>query len=186
MTGPLQIADQDRQTRADQAGAADVFGDRSRMSLLAIQANTLEGAMLSDPDRLDHEVHLLQYAPRLFSVFEFAAAIGAAGIIVVEIPIDFGRLERGTLVPRMAGLSTAFAFGGLAVLFVFLVVLVLAAGINDVAGGRFGRVLRVLFGSGQFCFELRNPLFQFLEILLQPSTSLTADRSFPCHNGEKL
>jgi hypothetical protein len=105
---------------------------------------------------------------------------------VVEIAIDFGRLERGTLVPRMAGLSTAFAFGGLAVCCFLRVVLFFSVRFGDIAGGRFGRVRRVLLGFGQFCFELRNSLFPLVEILLQPSTSLTIARSFPCHHGGKL
>ena len=95
--------------------------------------------------------------------------------------MDFGRFELRALVPGMAGLSTPFAFGGLAVCCLLRVVR-----LGDIAGGWFGRVRRVLLGFGQFYFESRNSLFQFVKILLQPSTSLTLAGAFPCHHGEKL
>ena len=111
MTDPLQIADQGCQPWADQAGPANVIGYRGHMSFVAIHTKTLDTAMFSDLDRLQDEFDLLQDALEFLAVLEFAAAIGTARIIVIEILIDFGRFERRALVPGMAELSAAFAFG---------------------------------------------------------------------------
>lgn len=142
--------------------------------------------MLGNFGRLPEEFNLLQDALKLLAILEFTAAAGATGIIVIEEVINFGGIKRRALVPSMAGLCAAFAFGRFVAGCCLPVVLLITFGFGDVAGRRFGRVRRVLLGLGQVGFELRYAFFQLLEFLLEPTTSSTTATSFLRHNNGKV
>ena len=119
--------------------------------------------VLFDPHGQFEQFDLLQHAGRLVGSDESAAATGALFIRPEPVGIEFLGRQECAQMPRVPWLATDLALFGSARLLLFL------GRIDDVAGGRLGRVSRMLEGLGQLRFESRYARFQ----LRAPRTSVS-------------
>jgi len=171
MADAFQVSNQRREPGPDQSRLSDVLVDRREVHFLAMLTPTTQPTMFAHDDRAGGYLDLLD-DPRIFMAQrDFAAAIGTALVVVVEKVIDFGFLERLSFMTWVSRLTTAFAFA-----FILLARGLLFGRFDDIAGGRFGRIARILFGFSQCGFQRRNALIQRLDLAIQRLTIRTTCR----------
>src|SRR5215469_11067501 len=162
MNTSLEITCQGGHVRSEETGFFDFFGQANVMIAFALLAPIHQLLIFGDVDRFFDEIDLLKRFRFCVFQIEFVSAVGTVGEFEFDDFIDQFGCDGLSEVLLVTGLGSLFAF------FLFVVFVLRFGRFDDVGGGRFGGVLRVLFEHRDFfecgfvqCCDLCNLFLKF-------------------------
>jgi hypothetical protein len=163
MTSTFEVADECRQSWANQTSIFQVFGPRDAMQPITPRALLNETLVLLDTNGNVFQLNLLQSSRRLIDSHQLTATAGATGIVVHPSDVTFLGLKRASLMSRMSRLTPAISFLSARLLILAFV----RRWIDNVARRGLRRIGRILLRLGQVILQFGQFGCQLSQFCLQ-------------------